>query len=239
MSTKKTELNPVFFNNMNHSLPEWMMNRMNRATFAAASFMTVLLATTQGSILSTEELNEMIGNALRADTIYVLQMDKDIAALILCDDKALLTRFTPASGEAFFEILSLKNYGEDRTNEILDSMIIKRTFNSYYHVEAEEFAVINDMISGSLNSNSEDESEEDNNEEYDDDCDDDDEEYNDDDDSDYDDDDDEPDYSPRHYMDDDGRFYDEESWYETHFNPPGTIDCGDGYLDDDGVFTEY
>lgn len=27
--------------------------------------------------------------------------------------------------------------------------------------------------------------------------------------------------------------------YETHFNPPGTIDCGDGYLDDDGVFTEY
>ena len=159
MSAKRAELNPVFFNNLNHSLPEWMMNRMNRATFAAASFMTMLLATTQGSILSTEELNDMIGSALQADTIYVLQMDKDIAALIICNDKALLTRFTPASGEAFFEVLPLKNYGEDRTNEILDSMIIKRAFNSYYHVEAEEFAVINEMIGGSLNSNSDSESE--------------------------------------------------------------------------------
>jgi hypothetical protein len=96
---------------------------MYRATLAAASFMTVLLATTQGSILSTEELNEMIGNALQNDTIYVLQMDRDIAALIICNDKTLLTRFTPATGEAFFEVLPLKNYGEDRTNEILDSMM--------------------------------------------------------------------------------------------------------------------
>lgn len=52
-------------------------------------------------------------------------------------------------------------------------------------------------------------------------------------------DDDDSEYTPRHYMDDDGRYYDEESWYESHSNPPGTIDCGDGYIDDDGVFTEY
>lgn len=237
MSAKRAELNPVFFNNLNHSLPEWMMNRMNRATFAAASFMTVLLATTQGSILSTEELNEMIGNALQNDTIYVLQMDRDIAALIICNDKTLLTRFTPATGEAFFEVLSIKYYGEDRTNEILDSMIIKRTFNSYYHVEAEEFAVINEMIGGSLNSNPDSDSEgdedEDEDEDYDEDNDADEE------DEEYDDDDDDSEYTPRHYMDDDGRYYDEESWYESHSNPPGTIDCGDGYIDDDGVFTEY
>ncbi len=39
--------------------------------------------------------------------------------------------------------------------------------------------------------------------------------------------------------DDNGMLYDEESWYESHLNPYGTIDCGDGYVDDDGVFTEY
>lgn len=238
MSKKRAVLNPVFFNNLNHSLSEWLTNRINRATFAATSFMTVLLATTQGSVISTEELNETIGGALRADTIYVLQIDKDIAALIIGEESALLARFTPASGEASFEVLAIKNYGEERTNEILDSMIIKRTFNSYYHVEAEEFAVINEMISGSMNSNADSSSNEDDDDDSDDEYDDDDDEDQDDY-EDEDDDDDEPGYTPRQYMDDDGRYYDEELWYETHFNPPGTIDCGDGYLDDDGVFTEY
>ncbi len=39
----------------------------------------------------------------------------------------------------------------------------------------------------------------------------------------------------------DGHWYnDPEEWRdEGHFNPPGTIDCGDGYVDDDGVFYEY
>lgn len=30
-----------------------------------------------------------------------------------------------------------------------------------------------------------------------------------------------------------------EAWYDDHLNPPGTEDCGDGYVDDDGVFYEY
>ena len=30
-----------------------------------------------------------------------------------------------------------------------------------------------------------------------------------------------------------------EAWNETHLNPYGTEDCGDGYIDSDGVFTEY
>ena len=38
---------------------------------------------------------------------------------------------------------------------------------------------------------------------------------------------------------DDGKFYTEESWYETHSNPWGTIDTGDGYVDSDGIYTEY
>lgn len=206
MSKKRADLNPVFFNNMNHSLSEWLTNRINRATFAATSFMTMLLATTKGSVISTEELNETIGGALRADTIYVLQMDKDIAALIIGEENALLARFTPSSGEAYFEVLAIKSYGEERTNEILDSMIIKRTFNSYYHVEAEEFAVINEMISGSINSNSDSSSDDDPDNEYDDDEDDD---Y----------DDDEFGYTPRQYMDDDGRYYDEESWYRQTRQP--------------------
>ena len=38
---------------------------------------------------------------------------------------------------------------------------------------------------------------------------------------------------------DDGVFYTEESWAETHSNPWGTIDVGDGYVDSDGIYTEY
>lgn len=36
-----------------------------------------------------------------------------------------------------------------------------------------------------------------------------------------------------------GTYYTEESWRETHMNPWGTEDVGDGYIDSDGVFTEY
>ena len=36
-----------------------------------------------------------------------------------------------------------------------------------------------------------------------------------------------------------GMYYTEESWRETHLNPWGTEDVGDGYIDSDGVFTEY
>ena len=35
---------------------------------------------------------------------------------------------------------------------------------------------------------------------------------------------------------DDGKFYTEESWSETHSNPWGTIDTGDGYVDSDGIY---
>lgn len=154
MGKSRAELSPIFFNNLNHTLSEWLTNRVNRATFAATSFMSVLLSTTQGSIISTEELNAIVTQAVQADTIYTLQMDKDIASLVIGEEKALLVRFNPSSDEASFELLPLKNYGEDRTNEILESMIIKRTFNSYFHVEAEEFAVINELIAGSFNSNS-------------------------------------------------------------------------------------
>lgn len=38
---------------------------------------------------------------------------------------------------------------------------------------------------------------------------------------------------------DDGKYYTEESWAETHSNPWGTIDVGDGYVDSDGIYTEY
>ncbi len=43
---------------------------------------------------------------------------------------------------------------------------------------------------------------------------------------------------------DDTDYYDyeqmqREAWNETHMNPYGTEDCGDGYIDSDGVFTEY
>ena len=30
-----------------------------------------------------------------------------------------------------------------------------------------------------------------------------------------------------------------EDWHETHSNPIGTEDCGDGYIDEDGCFVEY
>lgn len=57
---------------------------------------------------------------------------------------------------------------------------------------------------------------------------------------DYEDDDDDDD-SFTGFMDEDGKWYnDPEEWRDSgHFNPPGTIDCGDGYVDDDGVFYEY
>ncbi len=47
-------------------------------------------------------------------------------------------------------------------------------------------------------------------------------------------------YGPRPLgIGDDGKFYTEESWSETHSNPWGTIDVGDGYIDSDGIYTEY
>ena len=231
---KRADMNPVFFINLNHSLSEWLTNRVNRATFAATSFMSILLAATQGSAVSSEELTQVISDALQADTIYVLQIEKDVATLIVGNGNAILARFSPVAGEAYYEVLEIKNYGEIKTNEILDSMIIKRTIISYYHVEAEEFAVVQEMIGSSIGSDSENTSDDEDNDDDDDDYEDDDDE---DDNDEYDDDDDDDDDDDRYY--DNDRFYDAESWYDDHLNPPGTIDCGDGYIDDDGVFTEY
>lgn len=47
------------------------------------------------------------------------------------------------------------------------------------------------------------------------------------------------DWEPEPEFFDDGKFYTKETWYEDHLNPPGTEDCGDGYLTGDGIFIEY
>ena len=51
----------------------------------------------------------------------------------------------------------------------------------------------------------------------------------------------EEDETPRGFFDDNMHYYETlEDWHADHMNPPGTIDCGDGYFDEDtGVFTEY
>lgn len=218
---------------MNHSLSEWLTNRVNRATFAATAYVSILITASKNDVISSEEITRIIGGSIQTDTIYVLQIGKSVAVLFLSEEKSVLLRFTPTESEAVFEILRLDYHEEQLANGILESMIMKRTINSFFHVEAEEFMVMNEMISNSIH---EDESKtEDSNSDADEtDDNDSEEEYAPDDDYE-----DDAEYESHYFMDDNGRFYDAESWYEDHLNPPGTIDCGDGYLDDDGVFTEY
>ncbi len=235
------QLNPLFFNNINHSTPEWLENRINRATFAATGYISMILAITEKpDVFDKDSLGGLIGKAIGLDTIYILRMGRSVVALYFSENEGLLIKYTPSSSEATYERLIITNYGEARTNEILESMILKGTIDAYYHVEYEEFLVMSDMINQSIQKGKQAETEEEDSTDEDDLDDDEDEADDMNDDTDYDEDDYDSDASSRHYWDDSGRFYgSDEDWYADHLNPPGTIDCGDGYIDDDGVFTEY
>ena len=132
------------------------------------------------------------------------------------------------------KILRLDYHEEQLANGIFESMIMKRTINSFFHIEAEEFIVMNEMISNSIHEDESKTEDSNNDEDKTDDDNDSEEEYASEDDYE-----DDAEYESHYIMDDNGRYYDAESWYEDHMNPPGTTDCGDGYLDADGVFTEY
>ncbi len=250
---------PHLYIHLNHSLSEWLENRPNRATFAALSFISSMTSASQIEGVDSNAIGTLIGSAVEQDTIYILRIKRFIAALFLAENGALLAQFSPSSSEANFRLLAFSSEGEIRTNEILDSMINKETIDGYYHVEAEEFSVMSELVTDSLNqdqqraNDSDDSSDEDSDE--DDDSDEEEDDEDDEDDEDEDDEDDEDTGSRRSYftggswyeeephtpymLGDDGIMYDPESWAETHRNPWGTIDCGDGYVDDDGVFTEY
>ena len=246
------QLNPLFFNNLNHSTPDWLENRVNRATFAATGYTSMILAISEKTdVFDKDSLGDLFGKSIRLDTIYILRLGRSVAALYFSENEGLLIKYTPSSGEATYERLIISNHGEDRTNAILESMILKGTIDAYYHVEYEEFLVMSDTINQSIQKGEQTETEDEDatdedNDAYDEDDLDDDEDDTDDmnDNRDNYDENDEDDYdsdsSSRHYWDDSGRFYgSDEDWYADHLNPPGTIDCGDGYIDDDGVFTEY
>lgn len=228
------QVNPIFLINLNHSLSEWLTNRVNRATFAATAYVSILITASQNDAISSEEITNIVGGAIRTDTIYVLQIGKSVAVLFLCEEKSLLLRFTPNESIAAFEILRLDYHEEQLANGIFESMIMKRTINSFFHIEAEEFIVMNEMISNSIHEDESKTEDSNNDEDKTDDDNDSEEEYASEDDYE-----DDAEYESHYIMDDNGRYYDAESWYEDHMNPPGTTDCGDGYLDADGVFTEY
>ena len=151
---------PLLFSNLNHSTPEWLENRINRATFAATGYASMILILSEHQdALDKDSLGNLIGQSIGMDTVYILRIGRTVGALYISDSEGLLIKYTPSTNEASFEKLVITNHGETQTNEILESMILKGTIDAYYHVEYEEFLVMSDMINQSIQNGSVDEEE--------------------------------------------------------------------------------
>ncbi len=151
---------PLLFSNLNHSTPEWLENRINRATFAATGYASMILILSEHQdALDKDSLGNLIGQSIGMDTVYILRIGRTVGALYISDSEGLLIKYSPSTNEASFEKLIITNHGEIQTNEILESMILKGTIDAYYHVEYEEFLVMSDMINQSIQNGSVDEEE--------------------------------------------------------------------------------
>ena len=147
---------PDLYVHLGHSVSEWLESRVNRALFAAVSFASLMATANQGQEEDVSRVSEIVSDSVAEDTIYVLRFPKTVGCLFIGKECAFLLKFTPSNNNATFEVLELINYGELKTNELLDSMTNKGTIEKYHHVEAEEFTVSSELLSNSLNNNSED-----------------------------------------------------------------------------------
>ena len=145
---------PDLYIHLGHSVSEWLESRVNRALFAAISFTSLMATANQGQEEDVSKVSEIISSSVTEDTIYVLRFQRTVGCLFIGNECSFLLKFSPANNNATFEMLELTNYGETKTNELLDSMVNKGTIEKYHHVEAEEFTVSSELLSNSLNNNS-------------------------------------------------------------------------------------